>query len=207
MYLPPHFREDSLDIQHKFMRENPLGLLVTHSAHGLIADAAPFILDEASGEFGTLRAHLSRANPQYKALAEADECIIIFQGPQAYITPTWYETKQETGKVVPTWNYVTVHAWGRPQVMEDPAWLRAQIEALTTQMESGRTKPWAVSDAPEAFVQAQMKGIFGIEIPINRIEGKWKVSQNRPEADRLGVIEGLRAEGQEKMAREVEERG
>lgn len=207
MYRPPAFREDSLEAQHALIRERPLGLLVTTGSLGLLADPAPFVLDERAGEFGTLRVHLSRANAQYRALAEAEECLVVFQGPEAYITPTWYETKRETGKVVPTWNYVAVHAWGKPQVVEDAAWLRAQIDALTELMEGRRPKPWAVSDAPGAFVDAQLKGIFGVEIPIARIEGKWKASQNQPEKNRLGVIEGLRSEGAAPMADIVEVRG
>jgi transcriptional regulator len=119
---------------------------------------------------------------------------VIFQGPQAYVTPSWYETKRETHKVVPTWNYAVVHAWGVPRVIEDAAWLADQIGALTRAHEAARPDPWAVTDAPEAFVAAQIRGIVGVEIPIRRIEGKWKVSQNRPAADRAGVALGVRPE-------------
>lgn len=174
---------------------------------GIVADSVPFVISELEGEFGTLRVHLAKANPQYQALAHAEECLVVFQGPEAYITPEWYETKKETGKVVPTWNYATVHAWGRPRITEEKAWLRAQIDALTDLMEGHRPRPWAVSDAPEPYIDSQIKGIFGVEIPIARIEGKWKASQNQPEANRLGVAEGLRAEGNESMASIVEERG
>jgi transcriptional regulator len=123
------------------------------------------------------------------------------------VTPSWYATKRETGKVVPTWNYATVHAWGRPRVMNDDAWLRKQIEDLTRSRETQRAEPWFVSDAPEDFVVMQMRAIVGIEIPISRIEGKWKMSQNRPETDRAGVIAGFREEGGEAIAALVEERG
>jgi transcriptional regulator len=150
------------------------------------------MVDPDASPNGTLRAHLARANPQWQALAEGAECLVVFQGPQAYVTPSWYATKRETGKVVPTWNYATVHAWGRPSVFEDPAWLHRQVTALTESRETPRAAPWAVADAPEAFVASQLKGIVGLEIPISRLEGKWKVSQNRPEADRAGVVEGLR---------------
>jgi transcriptional regulator len=138
-----------------------------------------------------------------------DECLVVFQGAQEYITPSWYPTKHQTQKAVPTWNYVTVHAWGRPRVVEDPAWLRRQLEDLTLLKEGGRPEPWKVDDAPAPYVAAQIKGIVGVEIPIDRIEGKWKVSQNRSEADRAGVVAGLRGEGASAgaMAELVAERG
>jgi transcriptional regulator len=195
MYQPPHFREDRIEVQHDLIRAHPLGLLITAGPGGLMANPIPFVLDAAASERGTLRAHLARANPQWRDLGAVEECLVVFQGPQAYVTPSWYATKQETGKVVPTWNYATVHAWGRPQIMDSEGWLRSQIDALTAQKEEPRALPWQVADAPEAFVAAQIKGIVGIEIPIARIEGKWKVSQNRTEADRAGVFQGLRAEG------------
>ena len=195
MYQPPHFREDDLAAQHGLMRAHPLGLLVTAGPGGLTANPIPFLIDDAVSERGTLRAHLARANPQWRELAAVEDCLVVFQGPQGYVTPSWYATKRETGKVVPTWNYATVHVWGRPRVIEDPDWLRAQIADLTDLREAGRPEPWAVDDAPKAFTDAQLRGIVGVEIPIRRIEGKWKVSQNRPEADRRGVIAGLRATG------------
>jgi transcriptional regulator len=206
MYQPPHFREDRLAIQHALIRSCPLGLLVTAGRSGLTANPVPFVLDAEASERGTLRCHLARANPQLADLAEAGECLVVFQGPQAYVTPSWYATKQETGKVVPTWNYVTVHAWGRPEVMADTDWLRRQVDALTRGQEDRRPEPWRVADAPEDFLAAQMKGIVGVEIPIARIEGKWKASQNRPAADRAGVVDGLRNAGEEAMATVVEER-
>ena len=160
-------------------------------------------------ERGTLRAHLARGNPQWRELAAVEQCLIVFQGPQEYVSPSWYPTKQETGKVVPTWNYITVHAWGRPQVIEDAAWLRRQLDDLTLLKEGTRPAPWKVDDAPAPYIESQMKGIVGVEIPIERIEGKWKVSQNRPQADRAGVIAGLRGGGEsaETMATLVAERG
>ena len=197
MYQPPHFHEDRLEIQHDLMQKHPLGLLITAGPGGLMANPIPFVLDAAASERGTLRAHLARANPQIQELASIQECLIVFQGPQAYITPSWYATKRETGKVVPTWNYATVHAWGCPSVIEDVAWLRHQLNELTQHQEHMRSAPWAVSDAPAAFIAGQIKGIIGIEIVITRIEGKWKVSQNRPEQDRRGVLNGLRDTRQE----------
>ncbi|MFN8455858.1 MAG: FMN-binding negative transcriptional regulator [Anaerolineae bacterium] len=196
MYQPAHFREDRLDVQHDLIRRHPLGLLITAASGGLMANPIPFALDAAASEHGTLRAHLSRANPQVQELAVAPECLIVFQGPQAYITPAWYATKGETGKVVPTWNYATVHAWGRPRLIEDPRWLLDQLHELTHHQEGARSSPWQVSDAPETYIAAQLKGIVGIEIVIERIEGKWKVSQNRPEQDRRGVFDGLREQGE-----------
>lgn len=195
MYQPPHFREDRLDVQHELIRTHSLGLLITAGSAGLQANFIPFLIAPGMSERGTLRAHLARANPQLRELADVAECLVVFQGPQHYISPSLYPTKFETGKVVPTWNYITVHAWGRPQVMDDPAWLRQQIEDLTVHKEQTRAVPWHVSDAPETFVAAQMKGIVGLEIPITRIEGKWKVSQNRPAVDQAGVVTGLRAGG------------
>ena len=195
MYQPPHFREDRLPQQHALICAHPFGLLVSAGPGGLLANPVPFLIDPAASERGTLRAHLARANGQWRDLAAGAECLAVFQGPQEYVSPSWYATKRENGKVVPTWNYATVHCWGTPRVIEDAAWLRAQVDALTVLRESGRQQPWAVDDAPAPFVAAQLRGIVGIEIPIARIEGKWKVSQNRTEADRAGVAAGLRADG------------
>ncbi|TXM72589.1 FMN-binding negative transcriptional regulator [Methylobacterium sp. WL103] len=195
MYQPPHFREDDLGAQHALIRAHPLGLLVTAGPGGPMANPIPFLIDGQASERGTLRAHLARANPHWRELAQVAECLVVFQGPQGYVTPSWYATKRETGKVVPTWNYATVHARGRPRVIEDAAWLRRQIADLTDLREAGRPEPWAVDDAPRAFTDAQLKGIVGIEIPVAQIVGKWKVSQNRPAADRDGVVAGFRAAG------------
>lgn len=209
MYQPPLFREDRLDVQHDLIEANPLALLVSAGPSGLLANPVPFLIDRSSGALGTLRAHVARANPHWSDLRHVEECLVVFQGAQDYITPSWYASKAEHGRVVPTWNYATVHAWGRPVVTEDPAWLRAQLDALTALQEGRRPRPWAVSDAPDDFVAAQMGGIVGIEIAILRIEGKWKVSQNRPEADRAGVVNGLSASGERSrpMAELVASRG
>ena len=131
-----------------------------------MANFIPMLIDASASEFGTLRAHLARANAQLADLAQVAECLVVFQSPQAYITPGWYATKHETGKVVPTWNYATVHAWGRPTVRDDPAWIRQQIHDLTAHQEHAQAAPWAVSDAPEAFIDAQVRGIVGVEIVI-----------------------------------------
>ncbi len=194
MYQPPHHREDRLDVQHALIRAHPFGMLITLSSEGIRANAIPFILEPAR-PYGLLKGHVARANRQWRDFDPAVEALVVFQGVEGYITPSWYETKRETGKVVPTWNYVMVHAWGPMRAIEDRDLLAAQIASLTRQQESDRAEPWAVSDAPQAFIASQLKGIVGIEIPITRIEGKWKVSQNRPGADRAGVAAGLRAAG------------
>jgi transcriptional regulator len=206
MYRPVHFREDRIEVQHDLIRAHPLGLLISSGPSGLLANHVPFLIDSDGSERGTLRSHLARGNPHWKDLAAADQCLVVFQGPQEYVTPSWYPTKREHGKVVPTWNYVTVHAWGRPQVIEDVVWLRRQIEDLTLLKEGARPAPWKVDDAPPDYLASQMKGIVGLEIAIDRIEGKWKVSQNRSEPDRLGVIAGLHETGGEAMATLVAER-
>jgi transcriptional regulator len=209
MYQPQHFREDRLAVQHALIREHPLGLLVTAGPGGLQANHIPFLVDSDASEHGMLRAHLARANPQLRELSAVEECLVAFQGPQIYVSPSLYPTKREHGKVVPTWNYITVHAWGKPQVMDDADWLRRQINDLTMQNERTRADVWKVSDAPDAFVAMQINGIVGLEIPITRIEGKWKVSQNRPAVDQAGVVAGLSGQGDEAeaIARQVAERG
>jgi transcriptional regulator len=175
----------------------------------LQANHVPFLLDAEASERGTLRAHLARANPQARELSSVTECLVVFQGPQHYISPSLYPTKRETGKVVPTWNYITVQAFGAPRVIDDAAWLRQQIEDLTRQQEGPRAAPWHVTDAPETFIDAQIKGIIGIEIPIARLDGKWKVSQNRTAVDQAGVASGLRGLGADAdaMANAVTARG
>jgi transcriptional regulator len=191
MYLPPVFRIEKLADQHEAMRRHPLATLITRSGDSVVADHIPFMIDPKRGEKGVLRAHVARANPLWRAHPRDGEALVVFAGTDHYITPSWYATKRETGKVVPTWNYVAVHAWGPLEVFDDPLWLREQIAALTTLHEAERASPWAVTDAPADFLASQIKGIVGIEVPIARIEAKVKVSQNRPDADRQGVIEGL----------------
>jgi transcriptional regulator len=197
MYQPLPHRQEQLEAQHALIRSHPLGLLISHGAEGLQANSIPFLIDPQASRLGTLQAHMARANGQWRSLDAANDVLGVFQGADHYITPGWYETKRETGKVVPTWNYVMVQARGRPRVIEDAAWLRAQIEALTKKNESARPAPWAVGDAPEAFIAMQIKAIVGVEIEITDIAGKWKASQNRPAADRVGVVAGLEALGDE----------
>lgn len=191
MYQPLHFREDDLNVQHALIRAHPLGLLITAGASGLVANSVPFHLDAGASEKGTLRLHLARANGQWRDIAAGAPVLAVFQGADSYVTPSWYQTKAETGKVVPTWNYAIVQARGLAWVIEDAGWLLAQINAITGEHEGQREKPWSVGDAPEEFIRAQLKGIIGVEIEIAEIEGKWKVSQNRPVTDREGVANGL----------------
>ena len=200
MYQPTHgyFREERVEVQHALIRAHPLGAMVTLGPDGLVANHFPFVLDAAASPLGTLRAHMARANGQWKALDGSREALVIFQGDQAYITPSWYPAKAETGKVVPTWNYALVHVYGRPRVVEDRAWLLRHVTALSNENEASQPVPWKVSDAPEEFVDSLLKAIVGFEIEISRIEGKWKASQNQPEAARAGVVWGLTAQGGER---------
>lgn len=211
MYQPPHFVETRQDVLHGLIRSHPLGLLISNGQDGPVANAIPFLLDAEAGPNGKLRAHLAKANPQWRLLADnpASPVLVVFQGPDAYVTPSWYETKRETGKVVPTWNYAIVQVRGMVRVIDDAQWIAQQISDLTLSQEGAREAPWAVTDAPPSFVQSQIKGIIGLEIEIAEISGKWKVSQNRPVADRVGVAEGLEKEaaGAPDMARLVRSYG
>lgn len=193
MYIPPSNAEHRPDVLLDFMDAHPLATLVTTSAEGLFATHLPLVLDRARGAHGTLEGHLARANPHHRLAAEGTEALVIFQGPDAYVTPSWYAAKQEHGRVVPTWNYVAVHAWATVRVRDDAAFLRRNIEALTERHEAGRAHPWAVDDAPAAYIDGLLKAIVGVELAITRLEGKWKMSQNRPAADIDGVIAGLGA--------------
>jgi transcriptional regulator len=205
VYLPPLFKEDRIAVLHDAIRASALATLVTMTPDGLIASHVPLLLDPDPAPYGTLIGHLARPNPQ--ARGAIGEALAIFQGLDAYITPSWYATKRETGKVVPTWNYVAIHAAGPITFFDDPDRLLDVVTRLTEKQESGRAAPWAVSDAPADFVQGMLKGIVGFAIPLARLEGKWKMSQNRPAEDRAGVIAGLTAEGREEVAALVPDAG
>ena len=205
MYQPSAFKEERIETLHALIRSHPLATLITAGCGGLLANLVPFTLVD-EGAKGTLRCHVARANDQVEALKAGAETLVLFQGPEAYITPSWYPSKKEHGRVVPTWNYVVVQVRGKPRLIEDPAWIRAQIGHLTSINEGERAKPWNVSDAPEPYIAGQIKAIVGVEIPVAAIEGKWKASQNRPEADRRGVEAGLRREGINEMAALVAEK-
>ncbi|HUB48785.1 MAG TPA: FMN-binding negative transcriptional regulator [Acetobacteraceae bacterium] len=198
MYLPPAFRQDRTDVLHDAIRKSGLATLVTLTPDGLIASHVPLLLDPEPAPYGTLIGHLARPNGQ--ARGAIGDALAIFLGPDAYITPSWYETKRETGKVVPTWNYVAIHAAGPITFFDDPDRLLDVVTRLTERHEDSRAVPWAVSDAPPDFVQGMLRGIVGFSIEITRLEGKWKMSQNRPATDRAGVIAGLAAEGREDVA-------
>ena len=202
MYLPSHFAEQRPEVLHQLILDHPLGLLITladadadadaDTGAGLQANPVPFFLDaDPAGGPGILRAHVARANPLWREARADVEALVVFQGPQAYISPNWYPAKAEHGKVVPTWNYVTVQARGTLRAIDDAQWLRAFVSRLTQHHEATQAKPWAVTDAPPEFIDSMLRAIVGIEIVLSSLVGKWKVSQNRAVADRTGVVRGL----------------
>ena len=205
MYIPSHFKETRAEVLHELISTHPLGLLVTMSDAGLQANPVPFVRDaDPAGGPGILRAHVARANPLWRETRSDVESLIVFQGPQAYISPGWYPSKLEHGKAVPTWNYVTVQGRGTLRAIDDAAWVHAFVSRLTTRHEAAQAKPWAVTDAPPDFIDTMTRAIVGIEITLTALTGKWKVSQNRPAADRAGVVSGLRASGEADAASSVE---
>jgi len=195
VYIPKQFEEVRVDIMHELIRAYPFATLVTHSSSGINANHIPLHLSELPSPHGTLRGHIARANPLFGDIGEGIESLAIFHGPDCYISPSWYATKKENGKVVPTWNYVVVHAYGVLRVVDNASWLRAQLDALTLHNEATFPEPWAVSDAPEDYIERMMAAIIGVEIVIKRLVGKWKVSQNQPTQNKMGVISGLKASG------------
>ena len=199
MYQPPHFIETDETVLRALIEAHPLGLLISASGEDVLANPVPFLVSASDG-ITTLRAHLSKANPQWRHIRDGASVLVVFQGADSYVTPSWYASKAEHGKVVPTWNYAMVQARGTASVHEGSEWLRPQVNELTDRHEADRPAPWKVDDAPEAFVEAQLRGIVGIEIAVSQLTGKWKVSQNRPEADRRGVHAGLTGQGDEAMA-------
>jgi transcriptional regulator len=192
MYLPSHFEEHRPEVLHALLERHPFGTLVTEGPDGLVADTIPFILD-AGGAHGVLRGHVARANPVWRETRFERPVLVLFQGEQGYVSPGWYPSKQEHGKVVPTWNYVTVQARGTLRAIDDAEWLRGFVTRLTERHEAGRAAPWAVSDAPADYLQTMLRAIVGIEIELTALTGKWKLSQNRSAADRAGVVAGLGA--------------
>jgi transcriptional regulator len=191
MYVPDHFREDRSEVLQDAMQRIGFATLVTQ---GLEANHLPMLLQD-----GMLRGHVARANPVWKA--DAGEALAIFLGPHAYVSPSWYPSKAETGKAVPTWNYLTVHARGAINWIQDADWLRAHVTALSAAHEAGRAEPWAITDAPASYVDGLLRAIVGFELTIAKLEGKWKLSQNRDAADRAGVREGLLGDGHEDLSR------
>ena len=192
MYQPDHFRVEDVPEMHALMRARPLAALVSAGSAGLYGSHLPTVLKD-NEPYGVIECHLSRANPHWRDLAEGNEALMIFQGPESYVTPNWYPSKARHGKVVPTWNYAVVHAYGRPEVMQEKDWLRRHVGELTAQQERTEAKPWELSDAPDSYIEVMLRGIVGFRFAITRLEGKWKMSQNREAQDRAGVVEGLRA--------------
>jgi transcriptional regulator len=190
MYIPRANQEDRIPVLHKLIEDQPFASLVTMGSSGLFASHIPMVLEQ-NGALGQLRGHISRANTQWRDYTPSVEALAIFSGPQHYITPNWYLEKQETGKVVPTWNYVVVHAYGCLKIIEDGEWLITHLTSVTNIHEADSPVPWKIGDAPADYIASLSKGIVGLEITIERLEGKWKVSQNRSEQDRSGVAIGL----------------
>ncbi len=199
MYIPKQFEETNTNVLHRLIQANPLATLVTFRNGEVEANHIPLQLASTS-EFGVLSGHVARANTLWMDHPEDREVLAIFQGAESYITPSWYASKAETGKVVPTWNYITVHARGGLRVIHDPDWILSQLGALTDHNESGFAHPWVVSDAPREFTQKLLEAIVGIQIEITDLKGKWKISQNRSQQDRATVVAGLVNRGQDEMA-------
>ncbi|OKA22603.1 transcriptional regulator [Pseudomonas versuta] len=191
MYVPRAFAESDIRTLHQQMQATPLPVLVTHGSQGLLASHVPLLLHPDEGPNGTLYGHLARANPHWQALAEGAEALVIFAGEQAYISPSFYPSKAEDGKSVPTWNYLAVHAYGQAEVFDDAERLLTLVSRLSSKHEASRPEPWAVSDAPRDYIDSMLKAIVGFSLPISRLNGKRKLSQNRSTADQLGVRNGL----------------
>jgi transcriptional regulator len=209
MYTPKAFEVTDLPLLQAAMQQSNLATLVTNTSQGLMATHLPLLLDATQGEYGTLTGHVSRANVQWRETDPETEALVIFLGLDTYVTPNWYPAKQETGRVVPTWNYAAIHAYGRVQFFEDTEWLRTVVTELTKKHEAAFPAPWQVSDAPAVYIDSQLKAIVGFEVRISRLEGKQKFNQNRSLEDRLGVMEGLRAQGKTEVAdlmQEIESR-
>ncbi|SEJ86684.1 FMN-binding negative transcriptional regulator [Paraburkholderia diazotrophica] len=191
MYIPAHFEENRLEALHRLIADYPLGSLVTVGPNGLDANHVPFEFDAGKGPHGTLRAHVARANPVWQEVAERPDALVIFQGPSAYISPTWYPSKHETHRQVPTYNYMVVHAHGPIVVRDDEAFVRGLVARLTRKMEAGEPVPWKMGDAPADYISQMLGAIVGIEIELTKLTGKWKLSQNKASADRRGAADAL----------------
>ena len=195
MYTPAQFQETRPEVLRQLMRRHPLAAVVTITPHGLTANHVPLVFDPSAGVHGVLRGHVARANPIWRLVARRSPVLAIFQGPDHYVTPSWYPAKLAHGKVVPTWNYAVVHVHGTIVWHEDPAWLRGFLETLTEGHEAHRAEPWRVADAPEKYIERMLTSIVGFEIAVSSLTGKWKLGQNRAAEDRAGIAAGLAAEG------------
>jgi transcriptional regulator len=195
MYVPSHFGEDRLPVQHELILERPFALLISSDSEGILANPLPFVLNAAASKLGTLVTHMARGNEQWRRLHESRDVLVVFRGDDAYVSPRWYPSTAETGRVAPTWNYVMVQATGRPRVIHDTVWLRSQVETLTRMKEGCAGGAWSPEKAPADYLETMLNGIVGVEIEIASITGKWKASQNRSEKDRMGVVRGLEERG------------
>ncbi|WP_248964297.1 FMN-binding negative transcriptional regulator [Sphaerisporangium perillae] len=191
MYIPQHFAAPGPAAVAELLDRSGASDLVTMTPRGMVATLVPFVFDPSAGEHGALLGHLARNNEQWRHASDDAEALVIVRGPDAYVTPSWYATKREHGRVVPTWNYVTAHVYGRLVAHDDPAWTESLVRRLTEKHESARPAPWTVDDAPEAHIRGQLRAIVGIEVVITRVEAKWKLSQNRSPEDIEGVVTGL----------------
>lgn len=200
MYLPAHFTETRPERVHRIIREHPFGMLVTHSAGGLDADHVPFEFDPDRGPAGTLQAHVARANPLWKEIPDGAEVMVVFAGPQGYISPNWYPSKHEAHRQVPTWNYEVVHAHGRLRIVDDEKFVRGIVARLTRRHEAGEPKPWKMGDAERDYLDRMVTMIVGIEVEVARLDCKRKLSQNREVRDRQGTISALQERGQHALA-------
>ena len=195
MYLPAYFKESRTEVLHALMRARPLAALVALGESGLVANHIPVETLSEPAPHGMLRGHIARANPLWREYRPGSEALAIFQGPQVYISPSFYPSKKETGEVVPTWDYAVVHAHGTLRFIEDSDWLRAFVARLTDSHEQSRADPWKVTDAPPPYLEKMLSMIVGFEFSIAGLTGKWKISQNHPTANREGVVKGLSAAG------------
>ncbi|MGH8434703.1 MAG: FMN-binding negative transcriptional regulator [Pseudomonas sp.] len=204
MYQPPSFHEEDLSRLHAQIAQTPLAIVLSHGANGFETSHLPLLLSPEEGRFGTLQGHFARANPHWQSLAAGAEVMVIFPGPQAYVSPGYYPSKAEHGKAVPTWNYIAVHAYGHAEVYDDPQRLRELLAQLTGKHEQGRAQPWTLDDAPADYLDSMLRAIVGFSLPIERLEGKWKLSQNKDARDYAGVRAGLAAStepGEQAIAR------
>ena len=204
MYLPPHFTTDDPEALHQLMQAHPLGALITHGSQGLDANHLPFELDSGEGAHGVLRAHVARNNPLWQEVKEGQEVLVIFRAVEGYISPNWYPSKHVHHKQVPTWNYSVVHAHGRIQIRDDARFVRRLLANLTRHHEAGEPTPWKMADAPREYMETMVQAVVGIEIEIERLVGKFKLGQNKDEADRQGAAHALHARGLVEVASDME---